>query len=61
MKKNYNAARIVRDNNYVYLKVTGKPLDRAIYFKIEEFVTKPEGKIIELSKAFLINLNAQEE
>jgi hypothetical protein len=62
MKKNYNVARIVRDkNNDVYLKVTGKPLDNPVYFRIEEFTTEPEGKLIELSKAFIINLNAREE
>jgi hypothetical protein len=57
-----NKAQIVRDNNgKVYLKVEGKPLDKAICFKIDEFVTYPKGKIIELSKSFLIDLNAQEE
>ena len=52
-----NKAQIVKDNaNYVYLKVEGKPLTHAVYFKIEEFITSPEGKIIGLSKSFLINL-----
>ena len=61
MKKNYNAARIVRDkDNQVFLKVAGKPLDRPVYFQIEEFITEPKGKIIELSKAFIIDLKTKE-
>jgi hypothetical protein len=55
-----NKAIIVRDNNgNVYLKVSGKPLDNSVCFKIEEFVTEPEGKIINLSKEFEINLKEE--
>jgi len=57
-----NKAQIVRDNNgKVYLRVEGKPLDKAICFKIEEFCTYPKGKIKKLTKLFVIDLNAQEE
>ena len=52
-----NKAQIVKDEeSYVYLKVEGKPLTHAVYFKIEEFITPPEGKLRGLSKGFLINL-----
>jgi hypothetical protein len=55
-----NKAIIVRDNNgNVYLKISGEPLDRPVYFKIEEFTTDPEGKIINLSKEFEINLKEE--
>lgn len=55
-----NKAIIIRDNNgNVYLKVSGKPLDRPICFQIEEFVTEPEGKMTKLSKEFEINLGEE--
>jgi hypothetical protein len=57
-----NKAQIVKDNNNrVYLKVEDKPLDKAICFQIEEYVTYPKGKIKNLSKPFKVDLNAQEE
>jgi hypothetical protein len=56
-----NAGVIVRDKNgNVYLKITGKPIEDAVYFLINCFNVKPESKTIKLSKEFLINLNAKE-
>ena len=56
-----NIAKIIRDeNNDVYLKVSGKPLDNPVYFRIEEFNTNPEGKLGELSNVFSINLTKEE-
>ena len=53
--KNWNKAQIIKDrNNYIYLKV--ELADNYVYFKIEEYNTKPEGKIVKLSDNFLINL-----
>ena len=56
-----NKAQIVRDDNgKVYLKVTGKPLDKAIYFCVEEFATRPQtGEITKLSQEFDINLTGR--
>ena len=45
-----NHAIVVRDSNRnIYLKVEGKPLNKPVYFKIEVFATKPEGKIKSLT------------
>jgi hypothetical protein len=53
-----NKSEIVRDEeNNIYLKLTGKPLEIPAYFRIEDFTTKPKGKIINLSLGLLfINL-----
>ena len=51
----FNKAQIIKDhNNNLYLKV--ELVDSYVYFKIEEYNTKPEGKIVKLSDNFLINL-----
>ena len=57
-----NKARIVRDkDNEVYLVISGKPINKEIYFHIDEFVTEIVGKSIKLSKVFDIDLKAKEE
>jgi len=53
--KDRNDAQIIKDhNNNLYLKV--ELVDSYVCFKIEEYNTKPEGKIVKLSDNFLINL-----
>jgi len=53
-----NKATIVRDNdNNVYLLIGGKPLTKSVCFRIEEFITEPNGDIIQLGKEFDIDLS----
>ena len=56
-----NSARLVKDsNNNIYLEVFGKPLDEAVYFKIELFASAPIGKIKSLTnKMMTIDLSGR--
>lgn len=54
-----NKARIVRDNYNVYLEVIGHPLDKPIYFKIEQYSDKEKLKIKALTKEFDIDLSGR--
>jgi hypothetical protein len=55
-----NKATIVRKRFTLYLKVTGEPLDKPVYFEIESYSDKNTiGKEISLTKEFLINLSGK--
>lgn len=52
-----NKGRIVRDKDKeVYLMVKGGSLKKPVYFQIEKYNTKPNGRLIYLSESFLIDL-----
>lgn len=58
-----NKCLIVKDkDNNLYLKITEKPLDHSVYFKIEPYNTtlKIEDFII-LSTPFLVDLKGEEK
>jgi len=55
-----NKASIVRKGYTLYLKVTGEPLDKPVYFEIESFATKDKIKeIAQLSEEFDIDLSGR--
>lgn len=55
-----NKGQIVRKGFTLYLKVTGKPLDKSAYFIILNWVTKDNIKGIKpLSKEFDIDLSGK--
>jgi hypothetical protein len=55
-----NKARIVRRGFVLYLKVTGKPLDKPAYFEIQNFATKDKIKdTITLSDEFNVDLSGK--
>jgi hypothetical protein len=57
-----NTGQIIRDdNNNVYLKVEGEPLESSVYFEILTYTSDIKGKITELSTKFNINLTGKEE
>lgn len=55
-----NKAKIVRKGFTLYLKVTGKPLDKPAYFEIASYATKDKIKeIAQLSEEFSIDLSGR--
>ncbi len=54
-----NKATIVRKGFTLYLKVTGKPLDKPAYFEIQSYATKGIKEIATLSEEFSIDLSGR--
>ena len=56
-----NEASIVRDKyNDIYLEI-GKPLEDKTYFRIQPFDDPRVGKVVRLSKIFLVDLKYKKE
>ena len=55
-----NKGQVVRKGFNLYLKVTGKPLDKPAYFEIQPYAIEDKIKeAIQLSEEFNINLSGQ--
>jgi hypothetical protein len=56
-----NKARLIKNEDEIYLAVTSESLNNVAYFRVELFATKIKGKIINLTKQeMLINLTREE-
>ena len=55
-----NKGKIVRKGFTLYLKVTGEPLDKPVYFEIQSYATQEKIKeIATLSEEFNIDLSGR--
>ena len=53
-----NKAKLMKDSlGNIYLQVTGKPLDKPVYFRVELFATELSDEFIKLR---LLNLTERE-
>jgi len=54
-----NKATVIRKGFTLYLKVTGEPLDKPVYFEIQSYATKGIKEIVTLTEEFNIDLSGR--